>query len=311
MKQNIFRKSLLPVRCIFTKNKTYITYTRILKYSVRRFYLPTYFKCWSNKNETMLFNSDGMTGYLEKWVLLKILVKVLSKVYITSCRFSKMINFQARWIRLGHNRRTVFSYTFKQNLSQPCSEIFDCTSLCHENNLCLSVHTFWDRFQTSITLDKLARSSYGSIRLRQHFYQNYLKKLICQGIQWYHQNWNVFSDFYYINILNVGTRLLDPYMKSFLKLFTPNQILIVISNFRLIWGQTKSRLESNLSEICNYNFNLVWINKIWNAMLCNALLAMNTSHNQNATGYQPIVDIQLHIHLFQLLDIKILQDVNL
>ena len=46
-------------------------------------------------------------------------------------------------------------------------------------------------------------------------------------------------------------------------------------------------------------------------MLCNALLAMNTSHNQNATGYQPIVDIQLHIHLFQLLDIKILQDVNL
>ena len=46
-------------------------------------------------------NSDGYTGFLEKICFFLILVKLSFQVDAYSCRFSKVIDFQARWIGLG------------------------------------------------------------------------------------------------------------------------------------------------------------------------------------------------------------------
>ena len=50
--------------------------------------------------------------------------------------------------------------------------------------------------------------------------------------------------------------------KYFPKLVNPNQILIVITFFRLIYFQSEFRLVPNQSENGDYNPNLVWINNI-------------------------------------------------
>ena len=137
----------------------------------------------------MHFNSDGTIEFLGKMsFLFLILMKVLSYVYTTSCRFSEVVDFQARWFGLGHSRRTTFSYASEQNPSHPRGEIFYCTSIFHEKTLCLCVIKFWDGFYTSVKLDKLAapqsnsscleidhfgETATGGIKLGQHFYQNY------------------------------------------------------------------------------------------------------------------------------------------
>ena len=91
----------------------------------------------------------------------------------------------------------------KQNPWRPRGELFDSTSLFHGNNMCVCVLQFWDRFQTSRTLNKLTvfstinfpnlsylkidqfgETATGGIKLGQNFYQNYYKNSIFQGIQW-------------------------------------------------------------------------------------------------------------------------------
>ena len=55
--------------------------------------------------------------------------------------------------------------------------------------------------------------------------------------------------------------------KSFLKHVESNKMWIFIILFCLIWLQTKFRLLSHQSEQCNYNPNLVWLNKIQKTFL--------------------------------------------
>ena len=97
-----------------------------------------------------------------KYFFSTIFVRVLSYVYTIRCRwrFCKVVDLNARWIGLGRSRRTVLSQISKQNPSHTRAELFVCTSISHEKPLCICVLQFWDVYQTSRTLDKLARSSY-------------------------------------------------------------------------------------------------------------------------------------------------------
>ena len=106
--------------------------------------LPDWFQMLINIKETMHYNSVGTTRFLEKLLFLSSLVKDLSYVDTTSCRFSKLVDFQACCVQIP---------------SHPRGEIFDCTSIFHEKALYLCVLQFWDGRQTSITLHKLSRSS--------------------------------------------------------------------------------------------------------------------------------------------------------
>jgi len=56
--------------------------------------VPT-FQTLININETMHFNSDGTTGFLGHFFF--------QKCCPTSCQFSKVADFQARWIGLGRS----------------------------------------------------------------------------------------------------------------------------------------------------------------------------------------------------------------
>ena len=76
--------------------------------------------------------------------------RVVLILYYTSCRFSKVIDFQAGWIELGRSRRTAFRKTSKKNSSRPRGKLFDYASIFQEQTLYLYVLQFSDGFQTYI-----------------------------------------------------------------------------------------------------------------------------------------------------------------
>ena len=74
----------------------------------------------------------------------------------------------------------------------------------------------------------------GSVNLEQHFYQTCLKKIIFQGIQWYHQNWNAWFHFYIIKCKMWELNMSEPY-NSIVLSHTIVSLKITFKKIDLLW----------------------------------------------------------------------------
>ena len=154
----------------------------------------------------------------------------------SSYRFSKVIDFQARWIGLRRSRRTAFSQTSKQNPSYSSSKIFDysmkmpCACAYFNFEIDFKFQEYWINSQypaapqpnsSCLEIDHSRETATGSVKLGQHFNQICLKKSFLKRIQWHHQNWNASSYLPFINAWNVSTRLaglcIPKYKKKYFK----------------------------------------------------------------------------------------------
>ena len=190
--------------------------------------LPLYFKRWWDKNVTCIPILMVPLDSLKNGFFKQFSGKYCPRFNLPLVIFLKVVNFQARWIALGRSNRIEFRHTSRQNISHPRVELLIALQYSIKKPYaCAYFNLRWvSNFKNTswiyskdpatpqsnsscLEMGHFGKTATGSIKLEEHFYQNYKKKLSFRKNPVVPSELECLSNFYWINVGSAGACMIS------------------------------------------------------------------------------------------------------